>query len=559
MAINPAQLAYLRWLFEQEATREDNISTYRDYYDGDQGVVLTERQSEYLEEHAGEIHFCLNLCQVVVDSLVDRLRLTGFRVSEPPTAQDDEPPEPATPMLPGMPGATPEPEEPKAPDASEVVNEWWQDNKGDGLQRTLHKAACRDGDSYLIVDWDAKKGRPSLNFQPAYTCYGGNPANGTGVKVHYGDAGEIICASKRWKVDSIEAETGAVKTIRRLNLYFDERIEKYQSDSDDYEGNWQEWYDETPENEGEEVETAWPMPWVDEAGEPLGIPVFHFKNCELGYPYGESELKVVIPLQQVLNKVLVDMIADADYSAFRVWTQSGGEQPDGAVFPGAFLWNGDPTTKWSVVDGAGSERFINAMDAIVRYAAAVSRTPQYLFYPTGTMPSGESMKTAESGLVMKVRDRIVGFGSSYEAAMQFAIKLANVYGEGVDMPDGALISSTWESADQQTEAERLGRAEFMLSNGYEQEALRLLGYDDAEIEKLIEEKQEASAQKMTEGAVWAMRARAQFEQGGGPQVPGQFGGQFAANSPRQPAQFGAQPAQPQPGAPQVPPQFGGAR
>jgi len=48
----------------------------------------------------------------------------------------------------------------------------------------------------------------------------------------------------------------------------------------------------------------------------LGVPVVHFRNNDQGYDYGASELSSVIPLQNALNKTIIDLLASADTSAF---------------------------------------------------------------------------------------------------------------------------------------------------------------------------------------------------------------------------------------------------
>ncbi|GAG30183.1 unnamed protein product, partial [marine sediment metagenome] len=242
-AISVENLTFLRWLFEQEATEQDNVALYREYYDGDHNVKLSSRQEEYIQAVDGR--FNLNMCPVVVNSMTDRLIISGFSVSAPPSTQNDE----AT----AVDGDGEDPEETWAA----ILNEWWADNRGDGLGRKNNLAAGRDGNSYIIVSWNDEAGRPQFEWQPRFVAHGGNPNNGRGVKVHYeADGVTIMCASKRWT--DIDAET--LDQVRRLNLYWPDRIEKYSADASgegDFEGNWQEW-----EDEGDNV---WPLPWLDTA------------------------------------------------------------------------------------------------------------------------------------------------------------------------------------------------------------------------------------------------------------------------------------------------------
>jgi len=488
--MNLASQAYIQWLFEQERARQDNIAAFRDYYDGDQQSYLTERAEEYLEHHGRELRFCLNLCPVVVDTPSDRMAVSGFRVSMPPSLQAGE----------DTAGA--DDEQSPEDEWGEVLNEWWTDNRCDGLQRMVYKSAFRDGESYAIVDWDEEHMRPRINYQPAFTSYGGNSNNGQGVKVHYAEGGNVYCASKRWKEDTFD-ESGRVNTIQRINLYFDDHIEMWYSTQDSNDAMWQRW----TESGGDGV-----IRWVGKDGKGLGVPVFHFKNCDVGYTHGISELKSVIPVQNAINKLLIDMLQQADYEAFGVFWQTGGERPDGYIFPGALLWAADPETQFGRIEPNAQSHFIETIDANIKWIASITRTPQYMFYQTGQMPSGEAMKTAESGLVAKIRDRQVGFGNAWEDVMHMCITLQNAFGGGIDIPEGALITCLWNDPETQTMEGEIARARFLVENGYEAEALRLMGYDDTEIERMKREKAEEQVAQANIGAAFAAEARRRMEQ-----------------------------------------------
>lgn len=561
MAISLAALTYIKWLFDQEETKQDNIAAFRDYYDGDQKVLLSERQQEYLEQHGGDVRFCLNICRLVVDALADRLRVSGFRVTAPPTQQDGEdaggaPEEPASaPDLAGAPlmerlrarlgmsdEETEEPEKTQEQEWGERLQEYWQDNDGDARERRVHKAACRDGDSYVIVDGDNVKRRPRWIDNPAFSCVGDNPNNGIGVKVHYDGEGQVLCASRRWKEDVLNDETGEVVPMRYMTLYYPDRVEKYETDSKDSEAAWQE----RTVVDADGIAEPWPLSWVDKkTGQPLGVPIFHFKNSDAGYVYGQSELAAILPIQDGINKTLVDMLAHADYSAFRILTQVGGEEPEGGIFPGAIWYQSDADTRFSSIEGAGSDTFIATIEALIRHAATVSRTPQYMFQVMGGAPSGEALKTAEAGLVDKARDRQVGFGDTWAQVMQMCVKVARAFYDDPGIPEGALITALWDSPETRSQVELTAKAEFLRAGGYEEGALRAYGCDDAEIAQLMREKKRSRHDDTDMAALVAQQARARFEQQGG--MPGQA---QPGAMPR-PGQFGQQggPAQPQPANP----------
>ena len=133
-----ARGAALRWLFPGAAVnlytdqkirdRQARILVARDYYDGSQNTPLTKRQKEWLDTHGGKIAFSMNVCALVVDSVVERLEVTGFKCRN---------------------------------DAdSAAVWGWWQHNRMDTMQIDIHRGACKDGTAYVIAEWNAEEGRP---------------------------------------------------------------------------------------------------------------------------------------------------------------------------------------------------------------------------------------------------------------------------------------------------------------------------------------------------------------------------------------------------------------
>ena len=58
---------------------------------------------------------------------------------------------------------------------------------------------------------------------------------------------------------------------------------------------------------------------------------------------------------------------------------------------------------------------------LIQHVAAQTRTPpHYLLGAMGSFPSGESLKATETGLVAKVRRKMLSFGEGWEEAMRLA-------------------------------------------------------------------------------------------------------------------------------------------
>jgi len=295
--------------------------------------------------------------------------------------------------------------------------------------------------TYLLVEWDNDEGRPVFTAELAY--------DGTyGVKVHYSstDRNEIAYASKRWRVESDDPENAG--KVRRLNLYYPDRIEKYVSNQDEYEGAW------TPyQEEGE----PWPIPWKAENGEPLGVPVIHFRNKDQGYHYGLSELKNVVPLQNALNKSIIDLLATADTTGFPLLYMLGDDPSGLSIAPGSWIYSlhppgGDEGVAVGKIPAEDLGSLIALKDAVVAEIARVSRTPLSYFQVTGQIAAEGTQKQQEAGLVAKAKDRMVGFGNSWEDAFYIARRMANVFG-GAGLNEEEPISAVWDDPETRNEKE----------------------------------------------------------------------------------------------------------
>ena len=442
--------SFLQWLVMEDSQRQDVYRAMREYYNGEHDTQLTARQRRYLQIKFGE-EFNNNQCPIVVDSLSERLRVTGFDAGESDATQ---------------------------------YWDWWTQNRMDGLQMATHLAAIRDGDTYLVVEYDQENGRPVFTHELAYD-------GAEGVKVHYSKEKRnlIEFASKRWQIQQ-GPETGY---RRRLNLYFPDHIEKYQSDSRHFEGNWVAYLEDANAEEQEGVLglCGW-LWWTDtslENGEALGVPVVHFRNRDQGYNYGQSELKNVVPLQNALNKAVVDLLAAADTTAFRMLTAIGFDPANVDIAPGSWLWtthppSGDEGASIGFIPGEDMRPLIDLKDAFIIDIARVSRTPLSMFQLTGQVAAEGTLKQQETGLVSKAKDRFVTFGNAWEDAMIMARRLHNAFGEG-GLDEDVTLSVQWDDPETRNEKEHLEGLLLKQSLGVPVEELWAeMGYDQEKIAEM---------------------------------------------------------------------------
>lgn len=468
---NDVKRSFLQWLVAEDIDRQDRIRQYREYYDGKHDTQLTDRQRAYLELKIGQ-EFNGNYCPIPVDALAEKLTITGV------DAGDQQTP---------------------------ILWDWMTKNKLDGIQGIVHNAALRDGDAYVLVGWNEDENRPQITFEPA--C-----CDGEGVKVHYSeeDRSRVEFASRRWRI----SQGPGAGSLRRLNLYYPDRIEKYMS-AQAGEGDWRL------------LEP--PSAWVAWDGAPLGVTAVHFKNKEQGYSYGNSELSDVIPLQNAFNKSLIDLLAASDTTAFRIFWMLGDNPAGVKVAPGSFIYSLRPPAG---PDGAAIGYFpgedlsplIALKDSMAMEIARITRTPLSYFQISGQVAAEGTLKQQEAPLVAKAKKRQVYFGNSWENVLRLCRRLHNTFGSGPRLDETQAIEIAWASAETRNTKEDMDMMLIKSQLGVPDEQIwEELGYSEDKITKFTELKQAA---EQRQGNVGEMLLRG-FERGGGGNAAANTGGTVA--------------------------------
>jgi len=340
----------------------------------------------------------------------------------------------------------------------------------------VHRRALRDGQGYLIVDWDAKNAVPRWK---ANSRYDGD----TGVTFHT-DANDVpFMAVKYWRRDDIlEDDYGAL----RRTIYLPDRIMFYRQDAAGVYG-WR------PIDAQEGPAVQWWTDTMQEGGNPLGLACIEFKN-----PSGESEIESIIGLQNALNKLVLDMLAAGDATGFQMLAVSYTQPLGGAVTddddettddlriaPGRIIELGDGAKITNIPPGDLSQ-LLKAIDSITGFIAASTRTPQYYLRPFGgaDVPSGEALKQLESALVSRATERQAQFATSWVEALRVGARLwLAMGGGGLDAEAG--MSTTWDAAAVRNELYDTQVATGEQALGIPEEVLwqRRLGYSPSDVEE----------------------------------------------------------------------------
>ena len=241
--LTPAELEqfiHMQRVVERQDAEAQKTRALRDYYDGEHPTLLTARQQEYLGPLVAPdaFPFAYNLMRPVADTLAERLSVTGFVVNGA-TADDDEGPD---------------------ADMARLLWAWWKANRLDLIEQRIYAHALVDGKTFTMVDYDATEGRPRI---VEHRLDDGE----RGVRLLRDDAdpNRVLFATRYfWDADPLRP----TRTFERKTVYLATEIRKYRrSGAGVSVGGWAQMRDEG--------DPAWPLPWVNAAGQPLEIGRAH--------------------------------------------------------------------------------------------------------------------------------------------------------------------------------------------------------------------------------------------------------------------------------------------
>jgi len=467
MPVTPEQKVDLEWALSTILSRAKDYKLARDYYDGHHRLAFatTNWRNEFGALFSA---FSDNLCPAVIAAVKNRLAVVGF------SALDEEQAEggprqvvrqsrPRTDRVGGDDGP------------ADLAWDLWDDQRMDRRQKEVHLEALRGGASYIIVWPD-----PDDENEPAFYL---NRADRVCVRYDDERPGTIDLAAKVWIEKSKHA---------RVNLYYDDRIEKFRTVSTLSGGlprkaDTFEPYNPDEEDGGEVIPHALDV-----------VPVVPFTYDAVTGEPGRSRLTDVIPIQDALNKSVADMLVAMEFHSIPqrwiVGLQTQTDPMTGKVIPpfvpGADrIWNiPDPNAKLGQFEAANLAQFITVSDSFRAETARISGTPLHYLLLSGTFPSGEALRAAEAPLEAVVSDTRDSFGSSWEDA--FAI------GGRIRSGSDWNLSTVWRETVSRGEKEHAEAVQIKRDLGASRkQILRELGYSDAQIDAMDEEEAEEKIAK----------------------------------------------------------------
>lgn len=362
--------AWLTFLEGQLIARLPETQLYTDYRAGRHRLRYA--TAKFRQAFGGMFReFSDNWCEVIVEAPVERLRVQGFRIGTGTKADDDA---------------------------------WaiWQANNMDASSNLIHREAGTCGEAYWLVDpnLDAD-GFPRITPEhPSQVIVASDP----------GDRRRRLAALKRW-VDT--------DGFAYANVYLPDSIHKFRSTGKPNGGSRISWARRRDD----------PGDTHDLGVVPM-IPVVNAPDMLSG---GRSDLRNAIPLQDAINKTVLDMLIASEFGAFKQRVAIGVEtpkNPDGtpvvnadiAMSMSKLLTFPSPAAKIAEYSATDLSNYVNALEPLVAHLAAQTRTPPHYLLGKMVNVSGDALKASEAGLTARTREKMTPFGEGHEEAMRLAFK-----------------------------------------------------------------------------------------------------------------------------------------
>jgi hypothetical protein len=405
MARTPEQ--WLTYLWKLQQNRLWLLKRQEDYYSGRHPLVFASPEfKSTFGSTFGE--FSDNWCETVVTAAEERMNVEGFRFGTSGTDTDTE--------------------------AWDI----WQGNGLDLESEMAHTEALVHAESYWLV-WPGDPFPRVTAEHPTQMIAVAKAAN------H-----REVAAAAKWYRDDDGYEVAW--------LYLPGWVYRYRS------------IDARPDDDQRAVEPPEMLPEDRDDGDggavqpnPFGqiVPVVPIQNRPRLTVGPRSEIQTVMAMQDLVNKLWVDLMVSSEFTAdAQRWVL--GWEPDrdenGAVVA--------PFQRrqrlWYFPAGEDGERlqigqfqpgdltgYLRSIETVVQHIASQTRTPPHYLNPSADRQSGESIKSSESGLVSKVRRKCRTFGEAHEQM----IRLCFLAQGNLEKANFTRAETVWSDPEIHSEAQ----------------------------------------------------------------------------------------------------------
>ncbi|WP_051741179.1 phage portal protein [Kitasatospora sp. MBT66] len=221
------------------------------------------------------------------------------------------------------------------------------------------------------------------------------------------------------------------------------------------------------------------------------VPIVPFVNRRNRSLSGFAEHEDITSVQDRINLSVLNLIAAMRYGSFRQRWAAGLEVDEDPVTGKPVepfklditkLWTTEsPDTRFGEFQATDLGPYVQAVSAGVQDLAALSHTPPHYLMGVVANVSGDALKSAETGLVAKVKDRQRAFGESWEQVLRLAFR---VLGD-TERARVTGAETVWRDPESRTVAELADAAVKKAAAGVPwRQRMEDLGYTPQEISRM---------------------------------------------------------------------------
>lgn len=380
------ELPYRWWSRAEEAW--GLVLQTRDYYDGRHPVRLNKTMKSILNMRGQDYWFGVNYCQTIIDEMANRLNIEAVQ-----TEDDGE--------------------------LQEWIDQVLEDNNFEVLQSDVHVSALRDGDVFVIGEWDGDENRVKLSLNYRF--------NGDAGVLPIYENGEMSRAVKIIPM-------GVSGEDYEVMVYSKWEVQHYLFNGSDGLFLLEE------------------SDWV--VGQ---IPVVQFSNRRLlGREYGFSELLSMLGLQDALNATVITAMGAGYLAGFptSVWKGplpvdvNDNSGPPKEVGPGMMItFRADQADLLRSAEFKYNDApdFSGTIQLITDLVVHIANVTGMSIQASGSMSnerSGEQLKQGEAQLLSKLKNLRIRLSSSWKEVVRLAIGISNEY-EGGEYREPKKLTARW--------------------------------------------------------------------------------------------------------------------
>lgn len=357
---------WIDYLDSKLVSQRSTVTKYADYYDSkNTNLAFAQRR---FKEAFGDLFagWQVNFCPLIVDSISERLQITGFRLTDEPSADKD---------------------------AWDI----WQRNNMDADANATHIDALALGAAFAVV-WADDKGYPTITPESATDLYvqyapGSRRVVEAGLKRYRDDWGREYATL--WTPDAVWTSV-ATKQVGTNRL------------------RWEE-----ANREDNPLGVVPIVPLMNRTR----LRLEPFSELEPVIPLADAISKIagdaIVASEYAAypQRYISGLEIEED--------EDGKPKSPFQIAIDKILIAEDPQTAFGQFQAADLGNYVKLIDSYIAALAAISRIPFHYFLigRGGQPPSGEAITSAEAGLVAKASERMLYFGESWEAVMRLAFKV----------------------------------------------------------------------------------------------------------------------------------------